>query len=106
MPSSSGSFKQLAHETKLSVQDMTAAQFADRGMQAPRPVGIGMSPGDIESIFSTKEIGDHDERNPGFAAEERLEDCRVKIARIIRCFARKNEPGKLRNLGEIMRQLL
>ena len=79
MPSSSGSFKQLAHEAKLSVQDGTAAQFADRGMQTPRPVGGGMGPGNVEPVFATKEVGDHDEGDPGFAAEERLENCRVKV---------------------------
>jgi hypothetical protein len=37
-------------------------------MQPPRPVGGGMGSGDIESVFATKEIGNHDERDPGFAA--------------------------------------
>ena len=66
------------------MQHMTTTQFTDRGMQAPRPIGIGMGSGDIESVFSTKEVGDHDERDPGFAAEERLEDHRVKVPRVTR----------------------
>ena len=84
MTRSSGSFKQLPHEAKLSAQRMTTTQFADRSMQPPRPVGIGMGSGDIESVFPTKEVSDHDEGDPGFAAEERLENRRVKVPRIIR----------------------
>ena len=84
MTRSPGSFKQLAHKAKLSVQHMTATQSADRSMQPPRPVGGGMSPGNVEPVFPTKEVGDHDERDPGFAAEERLEDRRIKVPRLIR----------------------
>jgi hypothetical protein len=35
---------------------MTTAQFADRGVQTPRPVGIGMGPGNVEPIFPTEEL--------------------------------------------------